>query len=109
MALRIGSVVLNARNAARATAFWAAALDYRANPANPDFLVPPEGHGPELHIDTDDRSHLDLLPLEASSMRDEVERLLALGASRVQWDYPDDADFVVLSDTEGNLFCVIAG
>ncbi len=37
----------------------------------------------------------------------EVERLVALGATRVQWTYPDDADFVVLADTEGNLFCVV--
>ena len=27
---------------------------------------------------------------------------------RVEWTYPEDADFVVLADTEGNLFCVIA-
>ncbi|MFF3934361.1 VOC family protein, partial [Streptomyces hirsutus] len=27
---------------------------------------------------------------------------------RVDWDfYPDDADFVVLADPEGNRFCVI--
>lgn len=26
---------------------------------------------------------------------------------RVSWDYPTDPDFVVLSDTEGNLFCVV--
>ncbi|MGH3097804.1 MAG: VOC family protein [Streptosporangiales bacterium] len=32
---------------------------------------------------------------------------VALGAKRVEWDYPDDADFVVLADTEGNLFCVV--
>jgi hypothetical protein len=25
----------------------------------------------------------------------------------VDWAYPDGADFVVLADTEGNLFCVI--
>jgi hypothetical protein len=31
-----------------------------------------------------------------------------LGAQRVEWTYPEDADFVVLADTEGNLFCVIA-
>jgi predicted enzyme related to lactoylglutathione lyase len=36
-----------------------------------------------------------------------VERLLILGATRVPWDYPEGADFVVLADTEGNLFCVI--
>jgi hypothetical protein len=25
----------------------------------------------------------------------------------VDWVYPPDAGFVVLSDTEGNLFCVV--
>jgi hypothetical protein len=25
----------------------------------------------------------------------------------VDWVYPDAASFVVLSDTEGNLFCVV--
>ena len=34
--------------------------------------------------------------------------LVALGASPVDWDsYPDDPDFVVLADTEGNRFCVV--
>ena len=34
-------------------------------------------------------------------------RLEALGATRVEWDYPQDADFIVLADPDGNLFCVI--
>lgn len=39
----------------------------------------------------------------------EVERLLFLGATRVEWDgCPPDADYVILADTEGNRFCVIA-
>lgn len=33
---------------------------------------------------------------------------MSLGAERVAWDlYPDDPDFVVLADPEGNVFCVI--
>lgn len=32
----------------------------------------------------------------------------ALGATRVEWDYPEDADHVVLADPDGNLFCVVA-
>ena len=52
--------------------------------------------------------HLDLYAGDAGDQAAEVERLIALGAERVAWDlYPEDADFVVLSDTEGNLFCVI--
>jgi hypothetical protein len=37
-----------------------------------------------------------------------VERLLALGASEVEWDRrAADADYVILADPEGNRFCVI--
>lgn len=33
---------------------------------------------------------------------------MALGARRVDWDScPDDADFVVLADPDGNIYCVI--
>ena len=54
-------------------------------------------HSPDLWVDR-----------SSSDMETEVARLTALGAKRVEWTYPDDADFVVLADTEGNLFCVIA-
>ena len=37
----------------------------------------------------------------------EVDRLIALGATRVDWEYPDDADFVVLADPNGTLFCIV--
>jgi hypothetical protein len=43
-----------------------------------------------------------------SDLQTEVERFIALGAQRVEWEYPPDADFVVLADPDGNLFCVIA-
>jgi hypothetical protein len=37
-----------------------------------------------------------------------VDRLISLGAHRVDWDlYPEDADFIVLADPDGNRFCVI--
>jgi hypothetical protein len=54
------------------------------------------------------RVHLDLYAGDASDQAAEVDRLVALGATRVAWDlYPADPDFVVLADTEGNRFCVI--
>ena len=37
-----------------------------------------------------------------------VDRLLALGATEVHWDKrPQDADYVILADPEGNRFCVV--
>ena len=33
---------------------------------------------------------------------------MAIGAERVDWDsYPDDPDFIVLADPDGNRFCIV--
>jgi catechol 2,3-dioxygenase-like lactoylglutathione lyase family enzyme len=49
--------------------------------------------------------HLDLY---ADDQQAEVARLIGLGASEVEWDYEDGADYVVLADPDGNRFCVVA-
>ena len=103
----IGSLVLNVADVERASAFWRQALGYRPSPENPAVLVPDGGAGPALALDEDDRTHLDLRAANAAEQRAEVARLVALGARQVDWEYPEDADFVVLCDPEGNLFCVI--
>lgn len=104
--VRIGAIVLNVSDRRRAAAFWSQALGYEPA-ANPDFLVPTEDRAPRLHLDEDDRTHLDLWAADEDEQRAEVERLVALGAKRVDWNYPEDADFVVLADPDDNLFCVI--
>lgn len=104
--LRIGSIVWQASDNARAAAFWSAALGYEQDD-NPDFLFDRHGDGVRLHLDRTDRTHLDLWTDSTEERDAEVDRLVALGATRVDWNYPDGADFVVLADTEGNLFCVI--
>jgi hypothetical protein len=44
----------------------------------------------------------------AAEQATEVDRLVELGARRVEWDlYPPDPDFVVLADPDDNLFCVV--
>lgn len=103
----IGSVVRNVSDVRRAAEFWGRALGYRSSPRNAAILVPENGEGPALQLDEDDRMHLDLWAASEEEQRAEVERLVSLGATRVDWVYPNDADFVVLADTEGNLFCVI--
>jgi catechol 2,3-dioxygenase-like lactoylglutathione lyase family enzyme len=105
--VRFGSIVMNVTDIRRAAEFWQGALGYVPAPSNPDFLIPPDGNGPRLHLDEDDRTHLDLWADTKEEQLAEVERLIALGAKRVDWVYPDGADFIVLADTEGNLFCVI--
>ena len=109
MAVHVGAVVLNVSDIGRAAAFWSRALAYVPQPDNPAFLAPQSGEGPRLHLDQDDRTHLDLwVDRQDSDLETAVERLISLGARRVDWNYPEDADFVVLADTEDNLFCVIA-
>ncbi|MEV4242910.1 VOC family protein [Streptosporangium canum] len=114
--LNIGTVVLGAADVRRAADFWSQALRYvpRESETKDDWIVlePADGPGPALALDLSEtpvqehpRVHLDLY---AEDQAGEVERLVSLGAERVDWDlYPDDPDFVVLADTEGNRFCVI--
>lgn len=117
MASFIGSVVLHASGRGRSTAFWRKALGYGAQPDNPDFLVPPEWSSPSntrqdheggvhVHVDGGDQMHLDLWVDQGDSLEPEVERLVALGARRVEWTYAEGAQHVVLEDPDGDRFCV---
>jgi hypothetical protein len=74
-------------------------------------LADPYGRGPNLSFDARERPargrswlHLDLYAADQSH---EVQRLTELGARPYPWRYPPDADYVVLADPEGNLFCVV--
>jgi catechol 2,3-dioxygenase-like lactoylglutathione lyase family enzyme len=117
--LRIGTVVVGVNDMRRAVQFWEQALGYVPRDEVEDdwaVLIPSDG-GPGTHLALQlsetpvqeyPRIHLDLYAGDAADQAAQVERLLGLGAEHVDWDlYPDDPDFVVLADTEGNRFCVI--
>jgi catechol 2,3-dioxygenase-like lactoylglutathione lyase family enzyme len=112
--LTLGSVVWGVRDVPEAIRFWCEALNYEPL-YKPEvdwaILVPREGPGPRLSIKLvisdplpRQRHHLDLY---ASDQTAEVDRLIGLGARRVEWAYEEDADYVVLADPDGNQFCVI--
>jgi catechol 2,3-dioxygenase-like lactoylglutathione lyase family enzyme len=118
--LGIGVVVLGVEDVDRAVAFWGAALGYEQRTDGfggwAKVLVPPDGGaGPKIALQRSEtplqdqpRLHLDLHVDSAAEQVAEAERLLALGAERVDWDsYPDDPDFVVLADPDGNRFCIV--
>ncbi|MEU6220513.1 VOC family protein [Streptomyces sp. NPDC047022] len=98
--------------------FWAQALDGSLGdddfPGDPEAVVTSAG-ATLLFIRVDDRKsvknrvHLDLQPGDRTR-DEEVERLLALGAT-VQGDHrrPDGKGWVTLHDPEGNEFCVERG
>jgi len=114
--LHLGTVVINVQDMRRAVEFWTAALGYarRERDWEPEFmmLIDPTGRQLPVSLQLADgppkepvRVHLDLYTSEQAR---HVERLTALGATRVdEWPYPDDADFIVLRDPDGNEFCVI--
>jgi catechol 2,3-dioxygenase-like lactoylglutathione lyase family enzyme len=110
--LKIGAVVWGVRDIQQAVQFWSEALNYKLR-REPDvdfaILIPKEGEGVQLSLnkvtsDKPKRHHLDLFTQDQSG---EVERLLNLGATRVEWNYEPGADYVVLADPDGNTFCVV--
>jgi hypothetical protein len=106
--VRIETIVWHVQDARRATDFWTRALGYVRRDSQSDVLVPPDGAtGPGIVMDEDDQTHLDLYTDSRAEQLAEVERLISLGATRADWVYPEHADFIVLADTEGNVFCVV--
>jgi catechol 2,3-dioxygenase-like lactoylglutathione lyase family enzyme len=112
-------IVLGVRDVARAREFWCRALDYELHPGIlggwSSVLRPRTGTGARLALQRSEiappdhpRVHLDLHVADAAEQAAEVARLVDLGAERVDWDsYPDDPDFVVLADPDGNRFCIV--
>jgi catechol 2,3-dioxygenase-like lactoylglutathione lyase family enzyme len=110
--LRIGTIVLNVKDARRASQFWSQALGYAYRDGGyrqdtTPVLLPQPATAVALALEEDDRTHLDLHTDSALEQQAEVKRLISLGATRIDWAYPDGARFVVLADPEGNLFCVV--
>jgi catechol 2,3-dioxygenase-like lactoylglutathione lyase family enzyme len=111
----IRSIVWGVRDVARGVEFWTAALDYVPKDEPDDdwaSLVPREGEGMQfsLMLVASDRPHRHHLDLDTDDPDAEVERLVALGAGRVEdWEYEEDADYIVLSDPDGNTFCIVQG
>jgi len=112
--VQIGSIVIRCYEFERMLQFWQPALHYVIGHTDHDFVIleDPDGKGPNVSLDqaparrAGKRSwiHLDLYTTDQAG---EVERLVNLGARRYTWKYPAGADYVVLEDPDGNLFCVV--
>lgn len=115
MSIKVGSIVIRCFEFDKMMEFWQAALGYvPVRPASGGFVIlkDPSGSGPNISLDqaperrTGKRSwiHLDLY---AEDQALQVERLVGIGAKRYPWRYEPEADYVVLEDPDGNLFCVV--
>jgi predicted enzyme related to lactoylglutathione lyase len=109
-------IVVDCSDPERVAAFWSNVLDWR--PQRGDGFVWMSASGeqeiPDLKLvfvtvpeakTVKNRVHLDVNP-HGCDQEEEVERLLALGARRVDIGQ-GDVPWVVLADPEGNEFCVL--
>ena len=128
MASRLTELSLDCHDPEALAAFWCAALDWvvldrvpglvEIGPAGRDDLELLESvrSGPvaptmflaavEENKVVKNRMHVDLSPIDRSQ-DDEVERLLALGATRAEVGQTGEESWTVLADPEGNEFCVL--
>lgn len=114
MALQFYSTVLNVQDLKRARDFWSAALNFKVRNENQDWITleDPDKEWARLALQLTDKPKTTLNRLHFDLVADdppaEVERLKSLGAIIIPWAfYEPDSDFLVMTDPEGNEFCVI--
>ena len=111
--IRLGSTVINVADLEVMTRFWAQALHLTpsSNDGGDNFRVL---RGPHVNVSLQlagtpvtarDQMHLDLYTDDQAA---EVARLTALGARPVRHVREPGDDYVVMTDPEGNEFCVAA-
>jgi len=129
MTLRWYSVVVDCHDVRSQADWWARALDWKPIHQSDDecvivpswvdeavlrgtpwhrigpgmvFVPVPEGKAVK------NRLHIDLAPHVSHDRVAEIERLLALGAQRIDVGQSSDVTWTVLADPEGNEFCVLS-
>lgn len=116
MSSRFGELVVDCRDHVVVAEFWRAVLDYRVAEKNEDenwiALEGEPGSGPVLVFQNvpeekvvKNRLHIDVNPRDRDQDA-EVERLVALGARRIDIGQ-GETPWVVMADPEGNEFCVL--
>jgi predicted enzyme related to lactoylglutathione lyase len=119
VSVRFYSVLIDAGDPRALARWWAEALNWEVTHEADDEVDVAAGRGPDgkelepiltfLPVPEKktikNRIHIDLAPDDRDA---EVERLLALGATRADVGQGDDVTWVVLADPEGNEFCVLS-
>ena len=118
MTARFAQLTLDVRDSRRMARFWSAVLGYEIEHSGegPHLWPGPDAPDGSLSVwlqPTDEpkrgknRNHPDLHLPAGGDVETEVERLIGLGATRVDVGQRGDEGFVVLSDPEGNEFCLL--
>jgi predicted enzyme related to lactoylglutathione lyase len=115
MPLRLHHVVIDTNDLPGLARFWTQALGWRVlSERDQEIVIGPDVTAPVgicFMPVTDaktvkNRVHLDLTT-SAADRDAEIERLLALGARRVDIGQTGQESWTVLADPEGNEFCVV--
>jgi len=119
MTSRVSHTSIDCRDAYALSVFWAGVLGYAGDPDEPDepgdeecLLLSPDGAHRLLFLQVPEpksvknRLHLDLEPVGVTR-EEEVERILALGATLLDDRRRPDGGWAVLADPEGHEFCVL--
>ena len=119
MACRISQLVLKCRDLEALARFWCEVLDFIELDREEETYIeigPREGFGgpqPTIFLIRNDepkheraRLHIDVNPTDRDQDA-ELERLLAAGAKLVDIGQPAEASWHVLTDPEGNEFCLL--
>ena len=116
MSLSVDAVTIDCRDPRLLADFWCPALDYRLHDVDDTIaeIKPNEAPGPTLLFQVvpegktvKNRYHLDLR--SSGSMAAEVERMEALGATSVRRVDEGGSFWTLMTDPEGNEFCVLRG
>jgi catechol 2,3-dioxygenase-like lactoylglutathione lyase family enzyme len=128
MASRLTEISLDCHDPDRLAEFWTAVLGWEVLHAEPGLVeIGPGGRAdaellevvrsgpvaptiflaqvPEEKV-AKNRVHFDVSPVDCSQ-DEEVERILALGATRADIGQTGEESWTVLADPEGNEFCVL--
>lgn len=119
MACRISELVLQCRDPEALARFWCEVLDFVELDREAEGCIeigPRDGFGgpqPTIFLTRGEdpgnshaRLHIDVNPTDRGQDA-ELERLLAAGARLIDIGQPADASWHVLTDPEGNEFCLL--
>jgi hypothetical protein len=116
MTSRIAVLAVDAVDPEPVARFWCQVLGWQVVERDDDgvSIAPADGAWPTIDVlrvperkTVKNRLHLDLRA-DGSTTEQELDRLLGLGARRVDVGQGPDVSWVVLADPEGNEFCLLS-
>jgi hypothetical protein len=115
MPVRLHHIVIDTHDLPGLARFWTRALGWRVlSEREREIVIGPDVNAPVgicfMPVagakTVKNRVHLDLTT-SAADRDEEIERLIALGARRVDIGQTGEESWTVLADPEGNEFCVV--